>query len=164
MKRRVNVAGLVKRRVISWQTIANKFLNRREEVALLGEWISAAETREIVTHEGIILQRNNSTRRWNVSIYPPTPMYVSTIREARFREGTSVVIRLTSCKLDLFYTSPRSGCKVQAQVARASLYYIFTNRDRWTTHFHNGTRTQHARLPRMLETIEREIVEGWISD
>lgn len=69
MKRRVNVAGLVKRRVISWQTIANKFLNRREEVALLGEWISAAETREIVAHEGIILQRNNSTRRWNVSIY-----------------------------------------------------------------------------------------------
>lgn len=72
MKRRVNVAGLVKRRVISWQTIANKFLNRREEVALLGEWISAAETREIVAHEGIILQRNNSTRRWNVSTTYPS--------------------------------------------------------------------------------------------
>lgn len=88
---RVNVAGLVKRRVISWQTIANKFLNRREACSFANEFQQQQKLAKLLLTKGIILQRNNSaTRRGegNARFLPTLPdvLYVSTIREARFRE------------------------------------------------------------------------------
>lgn len=80
-----------------------------------------------------------------------------------------MVIRLTSCKLDLFYanTSARSipcqGCdKVRVEVARAqaSLCIIYSRTGIGEPRIFITAHVRNTPDCHVLETIEREIVEG----